>query len=103
MDDDIIIKILKPVNSLPDLDQWNVISKIQDESYAQYKAGNHIYYEISRALEGINYDFCYFSFPFRLGRTLLHYAAKGGCEKVADALIERGGNVSKKDRWGILL
>lgn len=100
MDDDIIIKILKPVNSLPDLNQWNVISKIQDESYAQYKAGNHIYYEISRALEGINYDFCYFSFPFRLGRTLLHYAAKGGCEKVADALIKRGGNVSEKDRWG---
>jgi hypothetical protein len=38
MDDDIIIKILKPVNSIPDLDQWNVISKIQDESHAQYKA-----------------------------------------------------------------
>ncbi|WP_406719224.1 hypothetical protein [Wolbachia endosymbiont (group A) of Sphaerophoria taeniata] len=51
----------------------------------------------------MNYNFCYFSSPFQLGRTLLHYAAKGGCEKVADALIKRGEMLVKKIDGGILL
>lgn len=104
MDDDIIIEILKTVNNLPDLSREYVIEGIEDKLQAQRKfmsrSDYYIYSEICKGLEEIEFNINHPLVKRGGGKTLLHYAAKGGCEKITDALIGKWADVNVKDLYG---
>ncbi|WP_353274324.1 ankyrin repeat domain-containing protein [Wolbachia endosymbiont (group A) of Ennomos erosarius] len=98
MDDDIIIKILKTVNNLPDLNQENVIEKVKGE----FKSGSDYstYCGTCEGLKEIEFNINHPLVERGDDKTLLHYAAKGGCEKITDALIGKWADVNVKDLYG---
>ncbi|MFP3030623.1 MAG: ankyrin repeat domain-containing protein [Wolbachia sp.] len=95
MTKNMITETLKKINALSDLSVDNIIEKIISEIKTQYEAGK-IWSDIDKnwsyaARFNVNYK--WFN-----DKTLLHYAAEGGCEKVIDALIKNGANIEVEDK-----
>ncbi|GFR24301.1 ankyrin repeat family protein [Trichonephila clavata] len=95
MTKNMITETLKKINALSGLSVDNIIEKIISEIKTLCEADN-TWSDIDKnwsyaARFNVNYK--WFN-----DKTLLHYAAEGGCERVIDALIQNGANIEVEDK-----